>query len=260
MQNVGKFSWLQRFLFPEFTLEVAIYDSNNHDILTGVTERHLIPIQFPEDRKKCLKRSSILIHKQALKPFSVLRSAAASEGFDLRICSGFRSFQRQKSIWNEKLLGLRPVFDNSGKLVVLDHITDLQKVHSVLRWSALPGSSRHHWGTDFDIYDASALPKGYQIKLVPEECEKDGVFGDLHAWLSEFFSFYPNGFFRPYAFDRGGVSPEKWHISYGPIANVYAKQLTKEIIRDAIILDGEVKYTSVILQFFDEILDRYVLM
>ena len=73
------------------------------------------------------------------------------------------------------------------------------------------------------------------------------------------FQQHPNGFFRPDDFDTGGVSPEKWHISYGPIANIYSRQLTKDVIREALVLDGDVKYISVILEFFDEIIDRFVL-
>jgi LAS superfamily LD-carboxypeptidase LdcB len=243
----------------ECEVKVANYESDNIDILTGLTERHLVPIAFLEDGQSAARESNILVHQHVLRPFSLLRSAAANEGFDLRICSGFRSFQRQRLIWNEKLSGLRPVFDNEGKPVVLDQLSDWQKLQAVLRWSALPGSSRHHWGTDFDVYDASTLPKDYQIKLVPDECEGNGIFADLHYWLSDFFSKYPDGFYRPYAVDRGGVSPEKWHISYGPIATTYSKQLTKDMIQNALLLDGNVKYISVVLEFLDEIIERFVL-
>ena len=243
----------------ECEVKVANYESDNNDILTGVTERHLVPIKFLKDGQGDTRKSNILIHQHVQQPLNLLRSSAQNEGFDLRISSGFRSFQRQRLIWNEKLSGLRPVFDDKGKQVVLDQLSDWQKLQAVLRWSALPGSSRHHWGTDFDVYDASNLPQDYQIKLIPEECEGNGIFADFHHWLSDFFSQHPNGFFRPYDFDTGGVSPEKWHISYGPIANIYSRQLTKDVIREALVLDGDVKYISVILEFFDEIIDRFVL-
>lgn len=95
--------------------------------------------------------------------------------------------------------------------------------------------------------------------MVPDECEGNGIFADLHDWLSDFFSKYPDGFYRPYAVDRGGVSPEKWHISYGPIATPYSSQLTKDMIQNALLLDGNVKYISVVLEFLDEIIERFVL-
>lgn len=88
---------------------MANCESDNIDILTGLTERHLVPIDFLEDGQSAARKSNILVHQHVLRPFSLLRSAAANEGFDLRICSGFRSFQRQRLIWNEKLSGLRPV-------------------------------------------------------------------------------------------------------------------------------------------------------
>jgi hypothetical protein len=44
------------------------------------------------------------------------------------------------------------------------------------------------------------------------------------------------GFFRPYATDRGGVSPEPWHLSYAPVAQAAAGQLTVEEL--AAVLGG----------------------
>ena len=51
----------------------------------------------------------------------------------------------------------------------------------------LPGASRHHWGHDVDIYDAAAMPEGYQIQLTPEEVEGAGIFAPMHDWLDRYF-------------------------------------------------------------------------
>ncbi len=40
---------------------------------------------------------------------------------------------------------------------------------AILRWSALPGGSRHHWGCDFDVYARNLLPPGTQLQLEPWE-------------------------------------------------------------------------------------------
>ncbi len=37
---------------------------------------------------------------------------------------------------------------------------EAERVAAILVWSALPGASRHHWGTDCDVIDAAALPPG----------------------------------------------------------------------------------------------------
>ena len=103
-----------------------------------------------------------------------LRALAGKQGFDLRICSSFRSFERQLAIWNNKASGLRPVLDDSGAEININQLGEWQQAQAILRWSALPGASRHHWGTDFDIYDASAIDSDYRIQLTPEEVEGEG--------------------------------------------------------------------------------------
>ncbi|NIM47861.1 MAG: D-alanyl-D-alanine carboxypeptidase family protein, partial [Gemmatimonadales bacterium] len=86
-----------------------------------------------------------------------------------------------------------------------------------LRWSALPGASRHHWGTDLDVYDLAARPEGYEVELIPEEVDAGGMFGPLHEWLDgRIAADAAFGFFRPYERDRQGVAPERWHLSYAP--------------------------------------------
>ena len=124
----------------------------DNDILTGSTERHLCSLSAAVQ--------PIMVHAQVVSPFTELRAQAAEQGFDLQICSGFRSFERQLHIWNGKLSGLRPVVDRAGNSIVLETLSPWQQIQAVLRWSALPGASRHHWGTDFDIYDAAAMPEG----------------------------------------------------------------------------------------------------
>jgi LAS superfamily LD-carboxypeptidase LdcB len=234
------------------------YDSNNADILTGVTERHLVPFGSLDDDFEASGKATVLIHKEVVQPFKILRRAAAQDGFDIRICSGFRSFERQRIIWNEKMSGIRPTFNDDGQLVVLEQLNDWQKLQAVMRWSALPGASRHHWGTDFDVYDANAMSDGYQIQLVPEECEGQGLFAPFHDWLSNFFCQNPNNFFRPYLEDKGGIAPELWHISYAPISNQYSEQLTNNIIRDALLCRQEIKYLPAVLTFFDDLVERFV--
>ena len=83
-----------------------------------------------------------------------------------------------------------------------------------------------------DIYDAKAMPAGYQIQLIPEEVEGQGIFAPMHDWLDTKLDQF--GFYRPYANDLGGVAPERWHISYRPLADTYAGQLTPELFDTAL--------------------------
>ena len=219
------------------------------DILTGSTERHLTDLHSGQ------AEGAMLVHQDIVVPLTELQQNAAAAGFDLRLCSGFRSFDRQLHIWNAKLSGLRPVVDDRGALINLDLLSPWQQIQAVMRWSALPGASRHHWGTDIDIYDRAAMPADYQLQLIPAEVEGQGMFAPLHDWLDEKLA--DQGFYRPYGTDTGGVAPERWHISYRPLAQTFAQGLTAEVLEQR--LQGtELLLLDVVLDHLDEILQRYI--
>ena len=168
------------------------------------------------------------IHHAALAPLLALRDSAAAAGIELEIASGFRDFAAQARIWNMKYRGERPLYDAAGN--VRDHasLNARELVEGILCWSALPGASRHHWGTDIDVVDRAAMPDGYRYKLVPEEYAAGGVFAPLNRWLDANISRF--GFFRPYTEFRGGVNPEPWHLSYAPVACAALQMLTPELV------------------------------
>lgn len=156
-----------------------------------------------------------------------LRDAAAAAGFELAVASSFRSFERQLAIWCGKVAGERPVLDSQGQPLDITRLSDEQLLWAILRWSALPGASRHHWGTEIDVFDRAAVAPDYRLQLVPAEYQQDGPFAGLAEWMAarlardDLF-----GFYRPYACDRGGVAPEPWHLSYRPQARHYADAIT----------------------------------
>jgi LAS superfamily LD-carboxypeptidase LdcB len=170
-----------------------------------------------------------VLHREAVSPFLTLRAAAAADGIDLVAFSGFRDFDRQLAIWNGKFRGERPMQDRSGRDLDVTRLTPAERVQAILWWSALPGASRHHWGTDFDVMDAAAMPAGYRLRVVPEEYRDGGPFHRLTTWLDEHLHAF--GFYRPYATDRGGVSPEPWHLSYAPLARAAAAQFSLQGLR-----------------------------
>lgn len=199
------------------------------------------------------------MHRGVVAPFLSLQAAARESGFDLRILSGFRDFDHQRSIWNRKARGDLPVLDSDAVPLDVGKLDDLQLTFAILRWSALPGGSRHHWGTDLDVYDARACPEGYEIELVPGEVEGDGMFAPLHDWLDERIAAgASHGFFRPYDEDRSGVAPERWHLSHAPLAADFERALTREVLRDAIV-EAEVELKPVVLANLGEIHARFVM-
>jgi hypothetical protein len=67
---------------------------------------------------------------------------------------------------------------------------------------------------------------------MPQEYAADGIFTRLSAWLDANMGHF--GFFRPYRTDRGGVSPEPWHISYAPVALPALESLSLSTLRQVL--------------------------
>ena len=84
------------------------------------------------------------LHHGAVAAFGRLQEMALTQGFDMVIASSFRSFDRPLLIWNEKAGGLRPLYDSSGHPLAYDQLSPWELAQAILRWSALPGASRHH--------------------------------------------------------------------------------------------------------------------
>lgn len=214
--------------------------------LTGRADTHVSPL----DELSCA------LHPEAAAAFGSLRSAARADGIDLTIVSAFRAFRRQEALWNGKFTAERPLYDRSGAEVSrADLADDAALVDAILIWSALPGASRHHWGTDFDVADLAAVPAGYRPQLVPQEYAVGGCFEKLDRWLTANMGKY--GFFRPYRRDRGGVQPEAWHLSFAPVALPALESLSLEVLREA-ISGAQMWGREAVLARLPELYERYV--
>ncbi len=190
--------------------------------LTGRSRAHLVSLAQPR----------ALLCRAAAQAFARLAAAAAREGFALAAASSFRDFDTQVRIWNEKWTGRRPLLDRHGRALEAARLPPARRVAAILAWSAPPGASRHHWGTDLDVYDRAAVPADYRVQLVPEEYGPGGPFARLTAWLDANMQRY--GFYRPYATFRGGVQPEPWHLSHAPTAREAMRRLRATTLARAI--------------------------
>ncbi len=173
-----------------------------------------------------------LLHHETVVALQSMREAAAGAGIDLVPASAFRDFTRQRTIWNEKFEGRRPVEDAEGRPVDPLGVSPGARVDLLLTWTALPGASRHHWGSDLDLIDRAALPSGYRPRLHPEEYAEGGIFGRLSGWLEEHA--WTHGFFRPYRSGCGGVRPEPWHYSHAAVAAPALSALTVDLLSEAL--------------------------
>jgi LAS superfamily LD-carboxypeptidase LdcB len=213
-------------------------------MISGKTEEHL-----------CQLNTNYLLHKDVLSPFRALQEAAAMQGYDLQVASAFRSFERQLIIWNAKARGELPVLDESGHPLSIENLGEKEKVFAIMRWSALPGCSRHHWGTDMDIWDAAAVSQDYVLQLTPDEYQQDGPFHGLSCWLDEHAEAF--GFVRPYAIDSGGVAPEPWHLSYTPVARAFDAKLDAQFICK-VLDNSDLILRDTVLDYLDEIISRFI--
>jgi LAS superfamily LD-carboxypeptidase LdcB len=191
-----------------------------------------------------------------LSAFDALVGDAHKAGFDLAAASSFRSFERQAVIFNSKLRGERVVLDDNDCVLDREQHSATEWLHAILRFSALPGTSRHHWGTDLDVFDRAALNGDLQLTV----SESETIFADLHAWLDERIAQDKSyGFFRPYSVDRGGISPEPWHMSYAPLSVTYEPIMTPALWREVMTGLGNVlDDLSIIDSHLEGIFDRFV--
>jgi len=213
--------------------------------LTGRSRTHLAELRDP----------ACTLHNEVAAPFLAMRAAAAADGIELVAFSGFRDFERQLTIWNGKFRGERPMLDRAGQPLQALALAPAERVAAILWWSALPGASRHHWGTDFDVLDARAMPEGYRLQVVPAEYEASGPFHRLTTWLDAHMHAF--GFFRPYTTARGGVSPEPWHLSYAPVAARAQKNLTIDGLRN-VLAGSAIDGREEVLAALEENFARYV--
>ncbi len=152
------------------------------------------------------------INSQIQSDLEKLFLQAKLDNVEITIISAFRSFEKQLAIWNDKWRGYRPVYSKQGRPLNIDRMSSIEKYKSIALWSALPGLSRHHWGTDLDVFSKKAVEHSYDVQLTEKEFSKNGICATLNQWLNENLEKF--GFFRPYSEFKGGVAVEPWHISH----------------------------------------------
>ncbi|CAH0525001.1 M15 family metallopeptidase [Vibrio hippocampi] len=197
---------------------------------------------------------SFEVHREVKADLLALEQSARQAGFEFHIASGYRSFERQLAIWNNKMSGVRPILDLHSQPLATEHLSESEKVFAILRWSALPGASRHHWGTDFDLYAHNLLPEGTAIALEPWEY-LSGHQTPFYQWLLEHAQQW--GFFFPYAQDLGGVSPEPWHLSHKLTAH-QCLQLTDPKILQSTLEQTEILGRKTILSELDTLYTQFI--
>lgn len=219
--------------------------------LTGKVRSHLVNLPCPHSPNHFLQ-------PQAVRAFQSLQKSAVENGFNLQPASSFRDFQRQQLIWNGKFNGERKVHDDQGMALDLTVLSDWEKLQAMLRWSAMPGASRHHWGTEIDFFDPDLLPQNQGLQLEPWEYEKGGYFAELSAWLMDNLANFDFALPFMQSEQQIEVGREPWHISYLPLAEKAQKQLTAEKLVES-WRDEDIAGKACLIAHLDEIFTRFML-
>jgi len=174
-----------------------------------------------DDRYSAGSARGAYLRQEAHAAFARMWEAAQAEGIDLTIRSATRNFWYQKGIWEAKWTGQRLVGGQNLSQSLSDPVARAQKI---LRYSSMPGTSRHHWGTDVDLnaFENSYFASGRGLQEYQWLQANAGEFGFCQVYSEK-------GEARPHGYEE-----EKWHWSYLPLADVYLKsynaQITSELI------------------------------
>jgi len=167
-------------------------------------------IQVPP--KHANGRQDRWLRKETYTAFLKMHAAAKKEGINLEILSATRNFATQKIIWEGKWTGKR--LHESKENLAKTTADPTERAIKILKWSSMPGTSRHHWGTDMDLnaFTNDFFEKGEGLKM--------------YTWMTENAAKF--GFCQPYspknAKRPNGYNEEKWHWSYLPIAKPLTEQ------------------------------------
>ena len=179
--------------------------------LTGKFDPTTHP-DFTIIRPEHANQSGLVMRKDAYQAFLSMYEAAQQDGVRLQIISATRNFDRQKQIWEKKWTGATLV--EGGVNLATDVPDPTERAKRILRFSSMPGISRHHWGTDIDLNDLN------------NEWFSSGEGLKIYTWLQQHAHTY--GFCQPYS-PKGperpdGYEEEKWHWSYMPVARELTRQ------------------------------------
>jgi hypothetical protein len=188
------------FLLPQFSYGLG-ENKYTRDILIGKGS----PV---------LKGGSHKMQPQTYDNFLRMKAAATKENIEIEVVSGYRSFERQKQI-----------FEGKYKRFTAQGLEPVAAIEKIIEYSTIPGTSRHHWGTDIDIIDANA-PRPESV-LQPEHFHGKGPFCKLKEWLNSHAESF--GFFEVYTDNahRKGFKYEPWHFSFAPVSKPMLQEYKK---------------------------------
>lgn len=176
------------------------------DFLTGkyVASKNDKLMKLPAEY--CVGGKEIYAQKDVYSALKNMILEAGKNGVKLEVISGVRTFYHQKSIWDRK-------WEKISAQGIKDETAIMREI---LKFSSMPGSSRHHWGTDFDF---NSLEDSYF---------QSGKGKKEYEWLVQNGKRF--GFCQVYKKENiKGYSEEKWHWSYMALSEEMLKQYLQKV-------------------------------
>lgn len=183
------------------------------------------------------------MHKETAEALARMQVDASKAGIAIEVVSAYRSFARQKEI-----------FENKYKRFTGQGLSPENAIIKIIEYSTIPGTSRHHWGTDLDLIDAS-VPKPENV-LQERHFHGEGPYCKLRDWLVKNADKY--GFYEVYTDNpnRKGFKYEPWHYSYAPVSKpmlaAYRELDIKQILTSEAILGSEHFSEAFISKYIEE--------
>ena len=161
------------------------------------------------------------LRKEAHDAFERLQKEALKSDIHIQIVSSYRAYDHQNRIWERKY-----------KRNISKGLSPQESIKKIIEYSTIPGTSRHHWGTDIDIIDANVAQPSSVLQT--KHFEDNGCYQKLKLWMDTHAQTF--GFYLTYTNtnNRKGFKYEPWHYSYKPLSKPYLSQYLNLNINDII--------------------------
>jgi LAS superfamily LD-carboxypeptidase LdcB len=182
----------------------------------------------------------------ASNSFIKMKKEAAKKGIQLHITSGHRDYTKQLTIWNNK-------FDRYQA----KGLSSLDSIRKITEYSAMPGTSRHHWGTDADILDISVIQPKSPLNSNHYITSK-GVYNKMYEWMLanaanfDFYEAYTNDT------NRKGYEFEPWHYSFQPLSIDYLKKYNQVVSVENVLSPNLKGKEFITEEFFKDYKKEYI--
>ena len=168
-------------------------------------ELELLGLEKPNDLRQDEHLPSLRLRARAYEAFLDMRADAKRQHVEMYPGSCYRTFGTQRTMWNKRF----SVYHQKK-------FSPQQALDARMGYLAIPGTSRHHWGTDVDITGEIRTPEAHTLRA--RYFVTGGIFEDVAVWLR--YNANTFGFYRVYTEKPGrtGFRSEPWHYSFAESA------------------------------------------